>query len=320
MEPFVSYIEEMLHVTAEVTPFEERLALPLYLEKGYNLVALVVQGVSFLLVFPRETGSLTYLRQHVKQIEKITGYNAVLCLASVRSYTRDKLLSEGIPFIIPGKQLYMPFLGIALSNKASRHLPQRSSISPMSQKLLLTAIYQGWADISLTNAADSLAVSKMTITRCYDELEAMGLSLIRYEGKRRNFVWGNTKRQLWETVFPFLRSPVIRQYQLESRSIVGITKLGGISALCHYSMLADNPYPTFAVNPVVERAAGLRRLSVIPADETPGMLLQVLSYDLAYGDDLAIDPLSAILSLSAEDISDPRVAMAIDEVLEALPW
>jgi len=320
VESVVSYIENMLHVDVGIAPYEDCQALPLYLVKGYDLAVLTVHDISFLLASPREQGSLTYLRQHIKQIKKLTGYNAVLCLERVQSYTKDKFLSEGISFIIPGQQLYIPFLGVALSSKASRQHPKKTQISPVAQKLLLCAIYQGWSSISLSDAAKNLAVSKMTITRCFDELEALDLSLIRYEGKRRNFVWGDTKRQLWEAVFPFLRCPVIRQYNLESQNLSRVTKLGGMSALCHYSMLADNPYLTLAVSPVVERALDLRNRKSVPADEIPGVIVQVLSYELAYGDECAIDPLTAILSISAGEKSDPRVKMSIDEVLEALPW
>ena len=46
-------------------------------------------------------------------------------------------------------------------------------------------------------------------------------------------------------------------------------------------------------------------------------IIQVLHYDIPFGDVAAIDPLTAILSLSDEDKKDPRVEAAIDKVVEA---
>jgi hypothetical protein len=45
------------------------------------------------------------------------------------------------------------------------------------------------------------------------------------------------------------------------------------------------------------------------------MIVQVISYDISYNDDAAIDPLSAILSLPAMDKDYPRVESAIEEIL-----
>ena len=70
---------------------------------------------------------------------------------------------------------------------------------------------------------------------------------------------------------------------------------------------------------VLENAAkGLEpsKMPLIPADENPNMVLHVLRYDLEYRNSAAIDPLTAILSLTDEEKSDPRIESAIEEILE----
>lgn len=49
----------------------------------------------------------------------------------------------------------------------------------LTQKLLLKALYEGWQDVSAVQAAEKLEVSRMSITRCYDEIEALGMSFIK---------------------------------------------------------------------------------------------------------------------------------------------
>jgi predicted ArsR family transcriptional regulator len=67
--------------------------------------------------------------------------------------------------------------------------------------MLLVVIYRGIADASVTEMAKILEVSKMSVTRCFDELEAFWPGMIEDNGKAgRRFQWSKTKRELWETV------------------------------------------------------------------------------------------------------------------------
>ena len=45
-----------------------------------------------------------------------------------------------------------------------------------------------------------------------------------------------------------------------------------------------------------------------------------VSYRNSFGNGDAVDPLTVILSISEEEKSDPRVSMAIDEMLEEHVW
>jgi len=316
MDQFISYIEDTLHLTANVSAYDRPDALPLYLRNGYELYNLTVQNIPCLLAKPKEQSNLTVLRKQSGQLKKTTGLDCVLCLEDVRLYTKEKMLSEGIPFIIAGQQIYMPFLGVALSKNGAREIPHVESISFSTQRLLLTAIYEGWTQATLTETAKTLGMSKMSITRCFDELQSLGLPLIKSEGKTRRFIWEDNRRALWEAVLPFLKNPVAQQYSFGNKTNLGILKQGGISAICHYSMLADNPYTVYAASKDKAKTLDLGKIPVIPKDEIPEMVVQVIRYDIEYKDSVAIDPLTAILSLTDEDKNDPRVEAAIHEILE----
>jgi len=316
MNQFISYIEDTLHMTANVSLYERLDMLPLYLRNGYELYNLTVQNIPCLLARPKEQSNLTDLRKQSGQLKKITGLDCVLCLEDIRIYTKEKMLSEGIPFVIAGQQIYMPFLGVALSKNGAREIPQIENISFSTQRLLLTAIYEGWKQVTLTETAKALGMSKMSITRCFDELQAIGLPLIKAKSKSRRFVWDGNRCALWEAVLPFLKNPVAQQYNFDKKTNIGNLKRGGVSALAHYSMLAENQYPIFVASKEEAKRMSIGKLPVIPKGETPEIVVQVMRYELDYKDNTAVDPLTAILSLTDEEKNDPRVEGAIEEILE----
>ena len=316
MDQYIKYIEEILHVPVDASVYSHGNALPLYLRNGYDLYALTIHNVQCLFVQPKEPANLTAIRKQNAQLKKMTGLYCVLCLDGARIYTKEKMLSEGIPFIIAGQQIYMPFLGIALTQNGVRDIPQTNMISFSTQKMLLTAVYQGWEVVTLTEAAKSIGMSKMSMTRCFDELQALGLPLVKSEAKLRKFIWEDSRRALWELVCPVLRNPVARQYRLDKLFDIALAKLGGMSALCHYSMLADEPYAVYAVSRDDAKALDMGKLPLIPDNEAPVMVVQVMQYELEYGNTIAVDPLTAILSLVEDDKTDPRIEAAIEKVLE----
>ena len=316
MNRYISYIEQTLHVKAAASAYGHSGALPLYLRNSYDFCVLTLQNTCCLLTKPKETLNLTILRKQSSQLKKLTGLDCVLCLEGVRIYTKEKMLAAGIPFVIAGQQIYMPFLGIALTKNGMRELPHTKQISFCTQKLLLTAIYEGWTQTTLTETAKTLGMSKMSITRCFDELQALGLPLVKSEGKTRRFIWQNGRRALWETAYTFLRNPVSRQYHLGGQIDIEFAKLGGISAICHYSMLAANDYTVYAVSHEAAKMLGQNKLPLLPENESPATVVHVMRYDLEYRDTAAIDPLTAILTLTDEEKADPRVETALEEILE----
>ncbi|MCL2079840.1 MAG: hypothetical protein FWH17_08385 [Oscillospiraceae bacterium] len=316
MNIILEYINETLHMEAEISEYDKTDELPLFLRAGYDLSSLSLQNVKCLLVRPKEKANLTDLRKQAARLKKLTGLESVLCLDSARIYTREKMLSEGIPFIIAGKQIYMPFLGIALTNNDSRDIPQVDAISFTTQKLLLTALYQKWVEMTVTEAASVLGVSKMSVTRCFDELQAFDFDFIISKGKTRCFAWTDRRRALWDIILPYLRNPVYRQYRLGFPIELRDCRLGGISALCHYSMLADDSCATYAVSKDISKALELSKQKVIPPDESPVKVVQVMRYGIDYFGNEAVDPLTAILSLSDNVTDDPRIEAAIEKVLE----
>lgn len=290
--------------------------LPVYLQRNYAFQVAEYAGVSFLLAKPFEKCNLTVLRKQRLQIESLTGMNCVFVFDSLNWYARDTMLKEGIPFILSDRQIFLPFLGIVLSQEKKHDLKRTEKLSSMSQHFLLMAIYHGWSGMTVSAAANEVAVSKMSMTRCYDELEGLDPSLIRKSGRSRLFLWEHSSADLWKLMRNHFRNPVLRSYSLLEALDISDKKLGGLSAIAHYTSLADYEYETFAVSPETEKDFSLKSRFCVPEDERPAMLIQVIPYDIEYADGTAVDPLTAILSLSEEERADTRIETAVDELLE----
>jgi len=93
--------------------------------------------------------------------------------------------------------------------------------------------------MNVTIAAERMGVSKMSITRVFDEIESMKIPVLDKKGKFRRYIQYGTKKEIWEVIEPFLRSPLLKEYDLE-QSLAGNLVKSGISALSEMSMLDDN--------------------------------------------------------------------------------
>lgn len=123
------YVEKTLHTRIDREAVDAS-GLPLYLRGLYSLEAALGTPVAFAL-------------------EGATGYRV------------GRMLEAGLPFIEPSGQVYLPFLGIALSSGRSHGRDRRQAdvgtFSPQAQRLALMALYGDLDGASVTQAAGTAA-------------------------------------------------------------------------------------------------------------------------------------------------------------------
>ena len=313
------YVEKILHQDVQISPYTDMGRLPLSYRSGYDLNLMTVGGQNALLAAPVEKTPLAALRKQQHQLTIYTGLPCVLYMTDMNYYTRDVMLDEGIPFVWEGHQIYLPFIGTLLDDHKRQAITACAQISYLTQRLLLTALYQGWQKVTVTKASKLLTVSKMSITRCFDELEAFNVPYLTVRSRARSISADADKKAMWDNLQGILRNPVIKSYALRKLPD-RIFPLSGLTALAHYSMLDDGAFPVYAITKKDLSAAGIFDNMLVPAGEDPACIIQELGYQIPFGNGDAVDPLTVILSISKEEKSDPRVSMAIDEMLEEHVW
>ena len=204
-------------------------------------------------------------------------------------------------------------MGVLLNSCDERQLNPCSQISFMTQKLLLKALYEVWNGTTVTQAAEALGVSKMTITRCFDEIEVLELPILQVRNRARKLYAAPDKRAMWQTIQPVLRNPIIKEFRLAEIPQVDLP-LSGLSALAEYSMLTDNPYPTVAFEKVQIRELNPNAWKQVPQIEQPVCVAHEVGYLLPFGNH------NAALMLTEEDKTDPRVETSLNEMLEEYVW
>lgn len=313
------YIEKTLHCPVTVAEYRTIRKLPLSLSKNYELKEVTIYGNVCIFAMPISDINFSEIRKQRRQLEKMTERRCVLVLKKINAYAKDRMIEEGIPFVVEDKQIYLPFLGVSLSEADNRIIRPCEQMSFLTQKLLLISIYDKWDGISVSRAAEYLKVTKTSVTRCYDEIEALELPYIRKKSRARLFYADDNRRKMWENIRGIMRNPILQQFFLK-KDLRKKEKLSGLSALGYYSMLEGSSYPIYAVQKKEIGKLLEQNEQIQLQDEIPGCIVQEVGYMIDYKNEKATDPLSVSLMLTDYDMEDPRVEKAVDEMLEENVW
>lgn len=292
--------------------------LPLAYHGRYDIFTVETNGVLWMAIHPKDDAGLVMLRRDRAGVEKMTGLNCAIFLDRTTFYIKEKMMEEGIPFVIEGKQVFLLFIGYLLSKENERELAPVHLISFLTQKMLLMAIYERWNEVKVSGAAKRMGVSTKSASRCFDELEYLNIDVLGMKGKSRVINIPNDRKQLWQQIERMLRNPVIRRFIL--RKDMKLEKKAGISALCEYSLLSDNAYLTYAVTKKELKASGVTEEKQVSELEEIGCAVLELGYFIDFSGKGLQDPLSVVLSLTGEEQEEERIDISINEMLEEYVW
>ncbi|MEJ8306701.1 MarR family transcriptional regulator [Saccharibacillus sacchari] len=308
------YVEKMLHTAIQQDEFHD--AMPLYLKEHYRFEKWQIHEISMLVAYPIGHIGVVALHKHKNKLESLFDMPILFAFEQSSRYKIAKMKEESIPFILNKQIVFLPFLGMALNQKKMRKVPEINKLSISAQKFVLLTIYERWVRLTMPELAERLGVSRMTASRILDEMEAIDPRFVFKEGKLRIFNRFCEPEIFWNTLQPFLFNPVMREYRLEAcQTEQGFMK-GGLSALSRYSMISDNEYPTFSTTRENEELLALKKRVQLPREETPDCVIQITKYQINFGDNKTVDPLSVILSLSEQEKKDIRVEGEVEKLLE----
>jgi len=323
-----NYLSDTLGIRVPIRPWTGTAKLPYYLQDEFELHELKAKDRAILLAVNRKgkAPKLGALRERLDQLRSQTNHPIVYVTTALASYERKRLIEHKIPFIVPGNQLYLPDLGIDL-REYFRQVGRASekSLSPATQAMIIQALLSkstqnAWHPAAV---ASELGYTAMTVSRVVNELTGAGVARLDRRGRARWLLMERSPAETWELLRPKLRSPVKKQFwmQVEGGLHEMHLPLAGLSALAHFTRLADPPQPVYAASSAQFKAARFKKHEETPEPSPGSCRLQVWSYApiLPKGHKIrTVDPLS--LSLSLQDTADDRVELAVEELKEHFPW
>lgn len=325
---FQQYFEDVLGIRPQVAPWPEARELPVFLRQGYSFFAARILSTEVLLAFdqelpPRSPGTI---RTQLQQVEARCGRPVVFVREQLDAFQRKRLIELNTAFVIPGNQMYLPELAIDLREHFRARREIREHVSPATQATVIDLLLRPFGEEQNSTAIGKrLGYTKMTMSRTFNELDALKLAEIQHRGRQRVLNPPKSRRQLWIQAEPLLQSPVRSVHHISRRSGAG-TLIGtdglisGLSALSLYSMIEAPKTPAVAVN----SKQWLKLVDVMPPievhpDEYDALAVEVWTYDPAlFSTPHVVDRLSLYLSL--KHVRDERVELALEEMLEQMPW
>lgn len=324
----MKYVEEVTgeRPKLEELPVEQVAGVPLYLKVAYSLVRMTLFQRELLLAVHKSGGDLATPSEysgHARQLGRALGEETILVLPRLASYTRNRLVRRGVPFIVPGRQMFLPTLLVDLREWFPRPVREGSSgkLSSAAQVVVLYHLLGNEAEgIPLKELAARVGYSAMTLSNVRDELQAGSLCKVVKRGRSRHLVFTGPRQGLWRSVEERLRSPVQARHWVRWEGPPSGALMAGISALAHLTHLSDDEMPTFAL-----RASRYRRqlekggFHGCAGPDDADALIEAWAYDpeeLATDD--VVDRLSLYLSL--RDSEEERVESALRSLLAEVQW
>src|SRR5262245_40098149 len=110
----VIYLRKALGVQIKLAAWSGKDDLPLFVRDRYSLHKAVILQKPCLLVAPTGKEEITpaAIRKHLELLRVNTGMPCVYVGISTPSYNRQRLMSHGVQFVVVGRQIYLPALGI----------------------------------------------------------------------------------------------------------------------------------------------------------------------------------------------------------------
>lgn len=303
----MNYIEKMLGMKVNHAPWAMSGKLPYYLTERYQTESVTIGNVRTVFLYPKgEPEQISTLKKHIFRIQKEEPLPVVLVLSAVNRHRRNALLDAHIPFVVPEKQMYLPFLGTYLQERFDAEVPAAESLSPAAQVLFFFYLYQKETELYISRVP--LAYTPMTISRAARQLVQTGLFRERKDGVQKVLFSSLPPKELFLQMRPRLINPVRERGFLPAAEADEAFLAAGESALAQKTMLNPPAIPCYAID-------GKNRRVLHPCDVEPGKYAAVELWRYApqmLSKDGAVDSLSLILSM---DTADERLEIEMEELL-----
>lgn len=311
----MNYLKRVLGINVKFSDAEIHYSLPNFIYERYRLQEVFLDGIKTVFAYPQ--GSLdpiSSVKKHIERIGNAAKLPAVLILENVQYRQKEALLQNHIPFVVDGKQIYLPFLAVYLQERCDGPVQKTEKLLPSAQLLLLYFIYHGCGELATSTAAEELGFTPTSISRASRQLDETGLVKTRKKGIQKIISADIAPKDLFFSAKEYFCDPVKRVVYVARNSIHEDLLFSSYSALSEYSTLNPPAVPCFASKDITKWTP-VSTPELIDAGNQ--FALELWRYDpgkLSEGN--CVDPLS--LALSLRNDQDERVETAVEEMLEKI--
>lgn len=315
MNEFKSYLSEELGLSIANREWPGAGNLPLYLAKAANYSLCSRDGVDFIAAEVDQGSTLPELKRISSQVSARAGLQVVL-VAQIDARQRKALVSQGIPFVAPGRQAYLPMFGFA-ANAKREPAPLAKKLPPSTQAVLVTLL----ANPALHTSEGLMKVTGMpssSVSRALDDLSRRGFIEKSKDGRQVVIERNGNRNSLVKSAMDCLRNPIVRTTYARKDAQTSLLPLAGESALSKRSMLTPPTTEQRAVSKKEFESHALDEVQLGELDDVDTVEIQVWSYPPLVTGQSTIDDVSLALTLVKE--GDERVIGQLNALFEEEIW
>lgn len=309
----IGYLEQTFGWRAEYEDagfLKKKLTYALLSAAEYSIIR--IEGIEMVGIMPIADDDFRWIKKLAVNTGKISGMPALLILNGLDSYQRRSLIDNRINFIVPGRQAYLPSIGIALNERGTAKRPDKEEyLSAIATAVIVHHLANSdTREVSISDMAEQLGYSVKSISLAMTELEGRNLVELKRKGQKKLIYFPTSDKTLWERAYPMMANPVgKRVYTNNSRLAAEIGVKASDSALSEISMLAEPQQETFAV---YSRDPRIKELAINPDDGTTVIEIWKINPQLTASTGV-VDLFSLVLSYKDDD--DPRVNTELEKLL-----
>ena len=323
LQKLQDYLQTALGISIQPVQWSGTHSLPVFLGDMYTFYEVRLLEVHCLLMaeYTEEEHTTAAIRKHIVLVRETFNGEVIYLRKTMLAFTRKRLVEKHIPFIVPGNQMYLPFLGTDLREHFITHVKEKKRLSPAAQAVMVYILLHEIEQVyTLLNLGKDLKYSAMTMTRAVKELAAVDLCLVQTHGREKRICFGDDKRALWEKARAFMRTPVKKRVWIQRTINEPHGIKAGLTALAEYSLLAEPRQPVYAIGSDTWKSIQNSNTVIeLPVAEPEAMELEIWRYDpLLFVENNIVDQFSLYLSL--RESQDERVETALMKMMEKIEW
>lgn len=313
----IAYIKEQLDETVEIVPFKGLKKLPLFLTNEYKFSECQIHDLDCVLMEKVDIKfSIDKITKHLKKVKEFGVERPVLVFNALESGKRRKLVINRVPFIVPGKQLYLPFIYISFTENVAREPAKIDKFTAATQMIFIKILLMHQKEIVAREFSDELGLTVMTINRGIRQLVSLGIIEEVGLGTKKRYYRMN-KKFCWEAGKKYMITPVSKVKYLKFLNDVNLQISSSDSALSALTMMNGGKVISYALDKYsfdqIEPTLIIKESDA--EDDLEAIRVERWKYNPNLFSQNGIIDVFSLYAIYQED-NDPRVEIELEQLIE----